>query len=130
MERRDALPERRRAPSVDEILATLVASDVLETLEIADDDLQRVRSDSDLLETLTITYELLMTFDDSGVLDTFFRLPKGAQANFLRWIGATDDEEVGGRRAQTFVSALQAAPLGEPRPAPSREVRDHRAQEP
>lgn len=127
MERRDALPERRRAPSVEEILATLVASNVLETLEITNGDLERVRSDSDLLETLTITYELLMTFDDSGVLDTFFRLPKGDQANFLRWIGATGDQDVRDHRAETFVSALQAAPPAGPRAAPSREARDQRA---
>ena len=66
-----------------------------------------------------------MVFDDSGVLDTFFRLPKGDQANFLRWIGSTDDPEIRSRRTETFVSALEAAPL-----APghsSREVFDHRA---
>lgn len=104
-------PVRRHTPSADEILAALAGSGVLETLEIANEDLDRVRSDSDLLETLTITYELLMTFDDAGALDTFFRLPKRDQANFLRWIGSTDDPATRSRRTETFVSALLAAPL-------------------
>lgn len=124
MARSEPLRARRRAPSVDEILAALVASGVLETLEIANDDLDRVRSDSHLLETLTITYELLMTFDDSDVLDTFFRLPKRDQADFLRWIGATDDIPTRIRRTETFVSALQSAPLGSDTLP---EARDHRA---
>lgn len=127
MARPEPLPARRHAPSVDEILAALVASGVLETLEIANDDLDRVKGDSDLLETLTIAYELLMRFDDSGVLDTFFRLPKVDQGNFLRWIGATDDKETREHRADTFVRALQTAPLAGPRSAPSREARSHRA---
>ena len=117
-----SLPNRRRAPSVDEILATLVAANVLDVLEITDADVERVRTDSNLLETLTIAYDLLMAFDDAGVLDTFFRLPKADQANFLRWIGATDDPEVRARRTETFVSALDASPL-EPRYAPP-EARD------
>jgi uncharacterized protein YdeI (YjbR/CyaY-like superfamily) len=117
---------RTRVPSVDEILTTLVASGVLETLEISNEDLATARTDAALLETLKITYELLETFDDSGVLDTFFRLPRRDQANFLRWIGSADDAQVRGRRAETFVSALQTAPL-EPLGDP-REVRDLRAE--
>lgn len=70
--------------------------------------------------------ELLMTFDDAGVLDTFFRLPKGDQANFLRWIGATDDPAIRDRRTDTFVSALQAAPLDLRREEP--QVRELRAE--
>lgn len=110
---------------MDEILTTLAASNVLDTLDVADGDLSSARTDADLLETLTVTYELLMTFDDSGVLDTFFRLPKGDQADFLRWIGSTDDEQTRTHRADTFVSALRAAPLAPP--APSREARDNHA---
>lgn len=118
MERPEPRPIRSRVPSVDEILTTLVASGVLETLEISKEDLATARTDAALLETLTITYELLEAFDDSGVLDTFFRLPRRDQANFLRWIGATDDMVVRRRRTETFVSALQTAPLeplGDPR---------------
>lgn len=107
----EPLPVRSRASSIDEILTTLVASGVLETLEVATTDLEKARTDSDLRETLTITYELLMAFDDAGVLDTFFRMSKGNQANFLRWIGSTDDPEIRDRRTGTFVSALQVAPL-------------------
>lgn len=111
------LPARIVTPSVDEILEALVASGVLETLEISNDDLATARSDSTLMETLAITYELLAAFDDAAVLDTFFRLPRRDQANFLRWIGATNDSGVRGHRTETFVSALRAAPL-DLRPAP------------
>ena len=115
----EPLPARPHTPSIDEVLATLVASGVLDALDIASADLGRARSDSDLQKTLAITYELLMSFDDSGVLDTFFRLSKGAQANFLRWIGSTDDPGIRARRTDTFVSALHAAPL-----APARSHRE------
>lgn len=126
MEPPTSLPDRRRAPSVDQILATLAAADILETLEIDDDDdVRSVRTDSGLLETLTVAYELLMSFDDAGVIDTFFRLPKTDQANFLRWIGSTDDPETRIRRTDTFVSALEASPL-EPRPV-TREASSHQA---
>ena len=117
----DAASQRVRPsePSVDLILAALIGSNVLETLEITQEDLVRARRDADLLETLTITYELLVAFEEAGVLDTFFRLPRGDQANFLRWIGSTDDLGTRATRTTTFVSALQAAPL--PRPEPSQE---------
>lgn len=125
MPRPEPLSSRPHAPSVDDVLATLTASGVLDTLDVGAEDLARARTDSDLLETLAITYELLMAFDDAGVLDTFFRLSKSDQANFLRWIGSTDDPGVRGRRTETFVSALRAAPLDA---SPSaRQVRDHHA---
>ncbi|HYO61105.1 MAG TPA: hypothetical protein VEU29_04330 [Actinomycetota bacterium] len=123
MAQSEPLPARRRAPSIDEILSTLVASGVLETLDITNDDLARARTDSDLLETLTITFQLLETFDAAGVLDTFNCLPRGDQAKFLRWIGSTDDPATRTGRTDTFVSALHAAPLA-PRPS-RREARDH-----
>lgn len=107
----EPLPTRPHASSIDEILGALVASGVLDTLDVATTDLEKARTDSDVMETLTVTYELLMAFDDSGVLDTFFRMSKGNQANFLRWIGSTDDPEIRDRRTETFVSALRAAPL-------------------
>jgi hypothetical protein len=88
-----------------------VASGVLETLEITSEDLATARNDSALMETLAITYDLLAAFDDARVLDTFLRLPRRDQANFLRWIGSTDDSGVRGHRTETFVSALRAAPL-------------------
>ncbi len=125
MSQPEPLPSRPSAVSVDDVLATLTASGVLETLDIAAEDLAKVRTDSGLFETLAIAYELLMAFDDSGVLDTFFRLSRNDQANFLRWIGSTDDPQVRGRRTETFVSALRAAPLG--RPASAGEVGDLRA---
>ena len=93
------------------VLAALIGSNVLETLEITHDDLAPARSDSDLLETLRITYAVLIAIEEAGVLDTFFRLPRTDQADFLRWIGATDDAGVREGRTTTFVSALQAAPL-------------------
>ena len=108
----EPLLSRPYPPSVDDVLATLTASGVLEALGVKAGDLAGSRTDSDLMETLAITYELLMTFDDSGVLDTFFRMAKGDQANFLRWIGSTDDPEIRRRRTETFVSALQSAPIG------------------
>lgn len=113
-------PPLEAPPSVEEILASLAASGVLETLEITSDDLAAARNDSALMETLAITYELLESFDDAAVLDTFCRLPRRDQANFLRWIGSTDDPAVRDRRTQTFVSALRAAPL-EPRPSAEEE---------
>lgn len=102
---------RSPEPSVDDVMAALIGSNVLETLEISNDDLARARSDTDLLETLRITYALLIAFEGAGVLDTFFHLPRRDQADFLRWIGATDDIGVREDRTATFVSALQAAPL-------------------
>jgi hypothetical protein len=74
-------------------------------------DLLAAQSDSDLLKTLRITYELFYALKESGVLDTFSRLPQADQANFLRLIGTTDDPELRGHRTGTLISALSESPL-------------------
>jgi hypothetical protein len=97
--------------SVDELLSALSGSKILDTLEISNEDLRLARSDSDLLETLRITYEIQAALIDFNVLDTFFRLPKADQADFLRWIGMTDDPDLRRNRIEAFVSALEESPL-------------------
>lgn len=51
-------------------------------------------------------------FKKAAVLDVFRQLPKVEQTRFLFWIGATDDRELRIKRTETFVSALNASPLG------------------
>ena len=97
--------------AADDLLAALNDWEILETLEITKDDLLVARKDSDLLETLRITYELLAQFRASGVLSTFLLLPRSDQANFLRWIGMTDDRELRRDRTRTLALALEDSPL-------------------
>lgn len=67
---------------MDEVLAALNAPQITEMLEITNDDFLLARSDSNLFETMRITYELLLALRDSGVLDTFFRLPAANRKDF------------------------------------------------
>jgi hypothetical protein len=96
---------------VDDLLALLAQAGVLNALGIENHDLIEAGGDPDLIETLRITYEPLVTLKDAGLLDTFFQLPIGNQADFLRWIGMTDDADVRRRRTRTFVLALRESPL-------------------
>ena len=100
--------------SLDEVLAALEGSRVLQTLHITNDALRAARSDSDLEETLRITHEILIALRDDDVLDTFYELPISDQANFLRWIGSTDDRQLRANRTETFVSALKLSPIKDP----------------
>jgi predicted nucleotidyltransferase len=95
------------------VLTSLSGSGTLDLLGMTTDDLEAARADSALFETLRITHELLMTLRDEGVLGTFLLLPKDRQANFVRWIGATDDENLRRDRTETFISALKQAPLAD-----------------
>ena len=97
--------------TVDDLAEALSSSGLLHKLEITDDDLVLARNDEDLLETLRITYEVLSVLRGSGVFETFLLLPEMDQANFLRWIGMTDDTELRGDRIKIFVSALTLSPL-------------------
>ena len=99
--------------SMSELLVALEGLKVLDALEITDADLRLERSDSNLRETLVITYEFLVALKDATVLDTFYKLPAADQMRFLRWIGATDDPELRQRRTETFVLALKASPLAD-----------------
>lgn len=96
---------------MDEVLAALNAPQITEMLEITNDDFLLARSDSNLFETMRITYELLLALRDSGVLDTFFRLPAANRKDFLRWLATTADPELRSDRAKTFISALRKSPL-------------------
>lgn len=96
---------------IDEILTVLSGSSALDLLGMTTEDLQSARTDSTLFETLQITHEFLLALRQKGVLGTFLLLPKGEQANFVRWIGATDEETVRHERTVTFISALEEGPL-------------------
>ena len=74
-------------------------------------DLVRAHEDPDLLDTLRIAHDVLGALREAGVLATLMRLPKEEQAKFLRWIAATDDQELRRERTATFGLALQASPL-------------------
>jgi hypothetical protein len=105
---------------VDELVTSLAHSGVLDTLGITEEDSRQAQTDSDLLETFRIAYELLDAFQDSGVLDIFLRLPKWDQANFIRWIAMTDDGDLRRDRTKTFVVALEKSPLGHALPSRAR----------
>ena len=83
-------------------------------LGLASDDLVEAHEDSDPLQTLRISHEVLVALRDANALGTFMRLPKDQQANFLRWISATDDQELVRKRTANFVLALHEAPLAGP----------------
>ena len=100
--------------SDDDLLVSLRGSATLEMLGLTGEDLTRAHEDPDLLQTLRITHEVLATLRDASVLRTFTRLPKDAQANFFRWIAATDDQKLRREHVATFVLALQESPLAGP----------------
>ena len=50
---------------------------------------------------------------EARVLQTFLRPLKPNQAEFLRWIGMTDDPAARQERTGAFVDALKQAPLGD-----------------
>lgn len=110
-EGQDSFADTRDMP-VGDLLAALSDSEILKTLGIGKDDLQRASSDPVLLETLRITHEFLAELREGGVLDTFFLLPRLDQMDFVHLVGATDDPELRRHRAQSFVSALKESPLG------------------
>ena len=98
---------------VDDLLAALSGSGILDTLVMTNEDLLLAHSDSDLLATLKITYEFSVALRNAEVLDIFFKLPRVDQANFLRWIGTTADRDLRRDRTQTFIAALHSSPLGD-----------------
>ena len=98
--------------SVTELVDALDGSHVLATLQVTADDALLAHGDADVLETLSITYDLLGALSEAGVIDIFFRMHRPDQRAFLRWIGGTDETDLRHKRTQTFVSALQMSPLG------------------
>jgi hypothetical protein len=101
------------AEEIEDVIAALNGSGTLDLLGITADDLNAARTDTALFETLKITHELLIALRDQDVLFTFLLLPKHEQANFVRWIGATDEESLRDSRTETFISALKESPLAE-----------------
>ena len=97
---------------IEEVIAGLSGSGTLGLLGMTNDDLQAARSDSELFETLRITHRVLLAIRAEGVLGTFLSLPKNDQANFIRWVGAIDSEDLRDGRTETFIVALQQSPLG------------------
>lgn len=98
---------------VEEVLNALSGSHTLDLLGLTDEDLQAARNDSELFETLRITHDLLVALRVNGVLGTFLSLPKREQINFIRWVGAIDAENLRQGRTETFIVALQEAPLAD-----------------
>ena len=98
---------------MEEVLTALGGSGALELLGMTKDDLQAARSDLELFETLRITHRVLVALRDNGVLGTFLSLPKSDQANFIRWVGAIDSEDLRDGRTETFIVALKQSPLGQ-----------------
>jgi hypothetical protein len=97
---------------IEVVLSELSGSGALGLLGMSTDDLDAARGDATLLETLRITHELLQALRDQGVFAAFLSMPKDKQANFVRWIGATDEANVRHDRTHTFISALKQSPLG------------------
>ena len=114
---RPATGSQAAALSADDFVDALRGTDTLEMLGFTNDDLQLARSDSDLLETLRIGHEILAALRDSDVLDTFLRLPKADQTNFLRWTASTDGHDARHERTATLIAALEESPLADPPPA-------------
>jgi uncharacterized protein YdeI (YjbR/CyaY-like superfamily) len=104
---------QERSARIDEVLNALSDSGTLDLLGMSTDDLNAARTDSVLFETLRITHDLLVALRDEKVLGTFLLLPKDEQANFVRWLGATDEEKLRHDRVETFVSALKQSPLAD-----------------
>lgn len=102
-----------RAAETEEVIAALSGSGTLDLLGMSADDLHAARTDTALFETLRITHEVLVALRGEGVLLTFLLLPKDEQANFVRWIGATDEESARDSRTETFICALKQAPLAD-----------------
>lgn len=106
---------------VDDLVAALSATEVLQVLGITKEDLLLARSDSNLLDTLRIAYEFINVLRESGVLEIFTQLPKGDQADFLRWVAMTADQALRVSRTKIFASALEQSPLaGGTIPIPAR----------
>lgn len=93
------------------MLTALTGSGTLSLLGRTTDNLQAARNDPALFETLRIAHELLLVLRDERVLGTFLLLPKGEQANFIRWIGAMHEHDVRHDRTKTFIAALKQSPL-------------------
>ena len=102
-----------RTTSVDDVLIGLKSPVMLELLGVTEDDLERARSDTDLLETLRIVHDVLARLQDAEVLGAFLALSKTDQANFMRVLGATDDPARRAHRCETFITALKESPLGQ-----------------
>jgi hypothetical protein len=105
------IPAQTSEMSIDDLAVALGGAGVLDLVGLSHDDLLAEHGDMDLVETLRITHDLLIALRDSSVLDTFLRLPRADQENFLRWIGSTDDRGLRASRTDTFVSALKMSPL-------------------
>lgn len=104
------------ASSVEELIAAVSGSQTLSLLGLSDANLEEALTDSSLFETLRITHELVVSLRDEGVLGIFLSMSEVEQSNFVRWIGATDDQEVRRGRTKTFVTALKESPLGDDSP--------------
>ena len=105
-------PLHENPDPVDDDLTALGGSHTLALLWMTTDDLARARTDPTLQETFNITHALLGALRDEGVLGIFLSLPPEKQANFVRWIGTIDGEDVRRDLTDTLVEALQESPLG------------------
>lgn len=82
-------------------------------LGISTETLHEARYDSALFERLRIYHQLLEVLRDEGVLGPFLLLPQDEQANFVRWVGAMDEERLRHARTETFIAALRQSPLAD-----------------
>lgn len=98
--------------AVDDLVAGVSDTEILQVLGTTKEDLVLARSDSDLLETLRITYEFVSVLRESGVLEIFARLDKPDQADFLRLVAMTADRALRVGRMKILALALQESPLG------------------
>lgn len=98
---------------IEEVLHALGDSRTLDLLGMTNDRLQAARNDSELFETLKVTYEFLVLLRDNGVLGTFLSLPKDAQANFIRWVRAMDAANLRHALAEAIIWALRESPLAD-----------------
>lgn len=93
---------------VDSLLGALDASD---GSEAGDRIGWSVAADPDLLKTMWISREFLAALRNSGLMETFLRLPRQDQAFFLGVIGMTEDPNVRRKRTSILISALAGSPL-------------------
>lgn len=105
-------PTAPRSPEATGLIKELKDPELFEILENVIDEFLRARENSSVHETLAISQTFLVALREARCLDLFSLLPAVDQARFLRWIGSTNPVELRLKRTQTFISALQASPMG------------------
>jgi hypothetical protein len=101
-----------------DLLEVFGHGETLALLGITELHLETSGTDSDLLDTLRITHEVLVAIRAAGLQEVFLFLPQVDQANFLRWVGMIDDPKLRTARTQVFISALEESPLATQRLSP------------